>query len=251
MTNPLVPVTAAMVAAFAMVHLFIGRLAFLETMPRSRWLSFSGGVAVAYVFLHVLPDLSEHQAFFGEQLGVTPTVAEITIHSLALIGLVIFYGLERAVRNSRAQSRSKGRGDQIEDHLEWVHVASYSLLNILIGYLLLHRESGAGLSLALYFVAMVLHFVTVDYGMRSDHRESYRKRGRWIISAAVVGGWVLGIFVEVPQLAVACLYAFLAGGIVLNVLKEELPEDRQSSFLPFLIGAIVYSGLMVVESMIA
>ena len=43
------------------------------------------------------------------------------------------------------------------------------------------------------------------------------------------------------------LFAFLAGGIILNVLKEELPEERQSYFLPFLLGVILYAGLIMAE----
>ncbi|NJL21613.1 MAG: hypothetical protein HC895_13625, partial [Leptolyngbyaceae cyanobacterium SM1_3_5] len=43
----------------------------------------------------------------------------------------------------------------------------------------------------------------------------------------------------------AVLFAFLAGGIVLNVLKEELPEDRESHFWSFAIGAIGYAVLLL------
>ena len=57
----LLPITAAMTAAFIAIHLFIGRLKWLDVLSRHRWLSFSGGVAVSYVFLHVLPDLGLHQ----------------------------------------------------------------------------------------------------------------------------------------------------------------------------------------------
>lgn len=50
-----------------------------------------------------------------------------------------------------------------------------------------------------------------------------------MISAAVLGGWGVGALVEVPRLAMAVLTSFLAGGIVLNVLKEELPEERRAA----------------------
>ena len=46
--------TGLLALGFALIHLLIGRLAFLRAIPRSRWLSGAGGVAVAYVFLHVL-----------------------------------------------------------------------------------------------------------------------------------------------------------------------------------------------------
>jgi zinc transporter ZupT len=68
---------------------------------------------------------------------------------------------------------------------------------------------------------------------------------RWILAGAVLGGWALGVAVELPEEAIAVLFAFLAGGIVLNVLKEELPEERESRFLPFLLGSAGYAALLL------
>ncbi len=52
---------AALIAALglAAVHLFAQRMRFIALVPRSRWLSAAGGVSVAYVFVHVLPELAE------------------------------------------------------------------------------------------------------------------------------------------------------------------------------------------------
>lgn len=247
----LLPITAAMTAAFIAIHLLIGRLGWLDVVPRHRWLSFSGGVAVSYVFLHVLPDLGLHQRAFSSELDLSDKLAESLVYSLALLGLVAFYALERKVRLSRKKSRAKGKGDRYEDHLEWVHAGSYAALNLLIGYLLLHREEGGWVSLALYFVAMSLHFMTVDHGMRGDHCEAYERRGRWVISMAVAAGWLLGVVTTVPPVGVGFLFAFLAGGIVLNTLKEELPQERESRLWPFLAGAAIYAALMLAEEFIA
>ena len=41
------------------------------------------------------------------------------------------------------------------------------------------------------------------------------------------------------------LFAFLAGGVVLNVMKEELPEERQSRFGAFLLGVAGYGGVLL------
>jgi hypothetical protein len=40
-------------------------------------------------------------------------------------------------------------------------------------------------------------------------------------------------------------FAFLAGGVVLNVLKEELPDGRESRFLPFLAGPGACAALLL------
>lgn len=248
MSANLTIITAAMVAVFVLIHLFVGRLRFLETNPRSRWLSFSGGVAVAYVFLHVLPELGAHQAEFAQELRVAPVLAESAVYSLALAGLAMFYGLERAVKVGRSDARAAGDdGDDMGAAVLYLHLVTYGAFNMLIGYLLLHREGDGAWGLGLYFVAMALHFVTADFGMRQDSRAAYDRVGRWVIAAAVVLGWGLGLAVQLSQVLMGCLFAFLAGGIVLNVLKEELPEERKSYFLPFLVGVLLYAMLVGAE----
>ncbi|MEK4023674.1 hypothetical protein [Sporosarcina sp. FSL W7-1283] len=58
-------------------------------------------------------------------------------------------------------------------------------------------------------------------------------------------GWLVGVFTEVNDMVLSILSAFLAGGIVLNVMKEELPEERESSFPAFFIGMIGYTDLLL------
>lgn len=247
----IVLITGAMAAVFALIHLEVGRLEVLGHIPRNRWLSFAGGVAVAYVFLHILPELSAHQEEFTEALGLTAVTAESLIYAMALVGLGTFYGVERAVKLSRERSQKKGQGSQTEESLLALHIGSFAVFNLLIGYLLLHREEFGLWSLALYFVAIGLHFLTSDFGMRADHEEVYDRMGRWVIAAAVIGGWALGVITQVPQLVVGLLFAFVSGGIVLNVLKEELPEERKSRFLPFAGGATLYAALTLTENLLA
>lgn len=235
--------TGAMALAFAAIHIFIYRLAFLDRIPRSRWLSAAGGIAVAYVFLHIIPELAEHGAVFGRQLGVSTELAQVLVQVLALAGLACFYGLERAVKASRARRRD----DRAEDEVLWIHVGSFAVLNLLIGYLLLHREDMTLGGLLLFFGAMALHFVSADFGMREHHPEAYDRAGRWVIATAAIAGWALGLAVQLPALAIGGVFAFVAGGVVLNVMKEELPAERESRFIPFALGAGTYALLVVGE----
>ncbi|KKB37077.1 hypothetical protein [Bacillus thermotolerans] len=45
---------------FAIIHWLSKYMTFLENVPRSRLLSVAGGISVAYVFLHLLPELSQY-----------------------------------------------------------------------------------------------------------------------------------------------------------------------------------------------
>ena len=226
----------------AVVHLFASKLRFLDITPRSRWLSMAGGAAVAYVFLHLFPELALAQESLRDR---GPFETEYEIYLLSLVGLAVFYGLERAAKVSRHERREAGEEDVPGPGVFWLHVVSFALYNALVGYLLLHREDPTRRGLLLFFLAMALHFLVNDYGLRKDHRGAYDRSGRWILAAAVLLGWGIGTQVEIGELPLALLFAFLAGGIVLNVLKEELPAERESRFSAFVLGAAGYAAILL------
>lgn len=80
---------------------------------------------------------------------------------------------------------------------------------------------------------------------RTDHKSDYVRFGRWILIAAVLVGFGVGLATELSKAAVAVLTAFLAGGVILNVLKEEVPGEQQSRFWAFAVGMCTYAGLLL------
>jgi hypothetical protein len=244
-STPLVVITGFLAAGLALIHLFAGRLRFLGSTPRSRWLSTSSGVSVAYVFVHVLPDLSEAQETIRRSVSTELSFLEHHVYLVALLGLAVFYGLERVATVSRQQNQEAGNGDVTSAEVFWLHMAFFAIYNALIGYLLLHREVPGLTSLLFFAIAMALHFIVNDYGLRKHHKKMYDQTGRWILAAAIITGWVIGSGTELSKAAIAVLFAFLAGGIVLNVLKEELPEERESRFWSFALGAGGYAALLL------
>ena len=242
--------TAALALSLALVHVFAGHLRFLHGIPRSRWLSGAGGVSVAYVFVHILPELQERQNVFEEAEGLGGFL-EYHVYLIALLGLLVFYGLERAAKTSQEEMKGETAKESeaaAPPAVFWIHVASFAAYNFLIGYLLVHREEVDLRGLLIYFVAMTLHFIVNDYGLRDDYKKRYDRIGRWLLAGATVAGWGLGVSMEVGEAAVAVLFAFLAGGIVLNVLKEELPEERKSRFWAFALGVGAYTLLLLVSA---
>lgn len=60
-------------------------------------------------------------------------------------------------------------------------------------------------------------------------------------------GWLIGLVTPVSEIMINVLFSFLAGGVILNVLKEELPEDRQSRFPAFIAGTAIYTFLLLLR----
>lgn len=94
------------VAVLAAVHIYGVRLTFWSAIPRNQWLSLAGGVLVAYVFVHILPDLKRGQEAIEATGGCGIAFVESHVYLVALVGLATFYGLEHAVSTKHGADRA-------------------------------------------------------------------------------------------------------------------------------------------------
>ncbi|MFA0961311.1 hypothetical protein AB9P05_05870 [Roseivirga sp. BDSF3-8] len=223
----------------ALVHLFAGKLRFISMIPRSKWLSFGGGISVAYVFIHVMPELEEWQLHY-EGKGFL----QHHLYLLSLAGLTIFYGLERAAKLSKVSARQDDQRE-VSGRVFYIHLVSFSLYNALIGYLLVHRNEHTLKQLIFYLLAMAFHFVINDFGLHDHYQKRYRRVGRYILTLSIIAGWVAGQWVNLPPLGIGAVFGVVSGGVILNTLKEELPEERRSNFLAFMAGCVLYSAVLL------
>lgn len=234
--------SAAVAVLFALLHVAASRLQALSGKPRSVWLSLAGGVSCTYVFLHLLPELHE-----GQQALITvPLLRGVLenegIYLVALAGITVFHGLERMAVRSRTYRRAADGNDCTGAAAFSLHIGSFAIYNMVIGYLLVHGEND---SLGLYAVAMGLHFLVNAQSLREHHKERYDAVGRWVLAAAVISGWAVSVRFALPEPAIQLLLALLSGGIILNALKEELAQERDSRFSGFLAGAVLYAALLL------
>lgn len=227
----------------ALTHVFAGNVRFLRVIPRSVWLSGASGISVAYVFLHLLPDLIARQDGLRRALGgMGGALNREPVFVVALAGLSVFYGLERMAMTARKPEAGE---DECDMPVFWIHVMSFAIYNALVGYLLPGVERRGEVPLRFFTLAVATHFLVNDYGLRDHFRRAYDRTGRWIVAAAVLVGWAVGTVTTMSPLVTTPLVAFLAGGIILNVLKEELPEHRKSRYSAFLLGMVGYSALIL------
>ncbi len=235
-------VTAAVLGA---VHLFAGRLRFLEALPRHWLLSAFGGISVAYAVVHLLPEVAEADEALSDAAEGTLPFLDRHGYLVVLAGLAVFYGLERLAALSRFPH--PGHADEgTPPGVFAISVGSFAVYNALVGYLLVHRADGQDAAgLALFAAALGVHFVVNDFALRDHHKRRYEEMGRWMLSASILFGWVTGALVDLSEATVGLVLAFLAGGVILNVLKEELPDKRQSRLFPLMGGMVGYTALLL------
>jgi len=164
------------------------------------------------------------------------------VYLVALGGFVTYYGLERYVRRTRPtpDGRTTAQGSSGSTSAPSPSTTRSSASCSFTG-----ETPGVG-SLLLFAVAMALHFIVNDYGLPRTVQCGLLRPGRWILSASVLGGAAVGALVPIGRPVLGMLFAFLSGGIVLNVIKEAPPSERDSRFLPFLAGSVAYSALLLV-----
>jgi hypothetical protein len=254
------------------LHHAAPRLRKLPFVPERATGSFAGGLAVAYVFLHLLPEIAEGNESIGEALRdvVDPTpLLDLGIFVVALAGFAAFYGLQRladrrapaaapaavpaAARvpvavggGSRARAGTGAPGSAPEPAgVYWLHLGSFVVYNGLITYTMALRLRTGVAFAVLFAVAMGLHFVLTDRSLEEHYPRRFPRSGRLLLAVALLAGWLLdAVLAPTSTLLVALLTALLGGSILLNVFKEELPSTGRSSYPWFLVGLLLYGGLL-------
>ena len=233
-------------ALIAGVHVASPLLRHLSEVPRSRALSLAGGMGVSYVVLAVLPALGrEHLDLLGSGRPVLDGLPD-PVYLSVLVSLVGYYVLDRVVRSRQLTARRRQGQPRISRRLFGIQVAAFALLNVCVGLALPGRLSGGATNLWLFAIAMALKAVVIDHALQADHVAAHARVGRWLLAAGVLLGLVLGVAVTLPPLGTALLRGFIAGAVVLNLVKEELPAERKSRPLLFAAGAATYALVLLV-----
>ena len=214
-----------------------------------RFLSFAAGVSVAYVFIHLLPELhSAGVEFIHLTAHRALLIPEYRVYMSALIGFMFFYGLEHMVAWSRL-TRKKGsleeKAEKTEKTIYAIHIGSFAVYAWLISYLLVYDTEKGTISLILYAVAMGLHFLVMDYALSREYGSLYERRGKNVLALASLAGWVIAICIELPAHIIITILGFVSGGVIMNSLINELPGEKEGKFPAFLLGGLLYAVLLL------
>ncbi|NEQ50744.1 MAG: hypothetical protein F6K11_11510 [Leptolyngbya sp. SIO3F4] len=229
----------------ALIHAFVSKLNVFSFIPEFRWMSFAGGVSIGYVFLEIFPELSHAQEAIEHSNIPFIAYLENHVYMLALLGLLVFYGLDILALKSRQQNRIENDQDRTHHTVFWIHIAAFAVLNIIVGYLLQELTGHTLLQCLLFFVAIALHFFIIDHSLREHHQAPYDKYGRWLLTAAIMIGAIAGQSLHLSEAGILAVWSFLAGSIILNILKRELPDEVKSCFMSFFSGTALYTTLLL------
>lgn len=231
-------------AALSTLHWLAPRIERLPLVPARAMGSFAGGISIAYVFLQLLPALAEGSTGIGEALDDTITLTplvDLFIFIIALTGFTVFYGLDHLAHAAAGVTA----GGEPPPAVFYVHLGAFGIYNALITYTMpLRLRTGVVFAL-LFTVAMGLHFVLTDRNLRQHYPVRFRRVGRVALAASLLGGWAAAVWAAPTRtVVVSLLTAFLGGSVLLNVFTEQLPSGPRTSFGWFVVGLVLYAGLL-------
>ncbi|MCJ7500778.1 hypothetical protein MUP29_11040 [bacterium] len=220
-------------------------------MPREgerfyrRVISLSAGVGVAYVFLGLLPELNVAREILLESAEPhTMLFEQYRVYLGALSGFIAFYGVHHLLALT-----SKGTIDEgVWRAGNWpflLYVSVFFLYVGLVTYFKVNSLEEVHGSRDFYTIAMGFHLFLIDYSLRREYGELYLKRVKNVLAAAPLLGWMVGMYVIFPVTVVIPLAGVIAGGIIMNTMLMEMPRDTQSRFPYFLMGAVLFSAVIL------
>ena len=221
------------VTIFAAAHLFAEKTRHASNHFQRKFLSFGGGVAIAYVFIDLLPKLAKSDLLVQERLQGLFPYFERHVYLLALVGFLTFFIIDRSHTIT-----SKKRAYTIS-------LIGYALFNFFIGYAVADPNDPEVQPLLLFTFAIGLHLFTNDFSLSHTHGALYDKQGKWWLVACLYIGWLTGLFIDLSATAIALISAFIGGGVIMNVTRHELPHENPNSVHAFLFGAFFYAIILL------
>jgi hypothetical protein len=219
-----------------------GRLQLVRKVirDRGRLLSLGAGVSIAYVFVHMMPEMADARDAYATSATIPVLFRGMMVYFVALLGFMAYYGLETL--RERVRASSNPRKDQIS---YYIHISGFAVYVWMIAYILVNRVEKTSFHIALYTVAMVAHFLTIDRTLREEHRQLFERTGRYVLAGVCALGWVVGVILPLPLYVLALMVAFVSGAIIMNSSIMELLHRNDERFLAFLTGGVVYGLLLI------
>jgi hypothetical protein len=222
---------------FATIFVFGDWLRLLAPFSRHQraLVSFSAGIAVAYVFVHLAPELDSASIALVRIATESGVAFLASYDSVAvMVGFMLSYGISHMVRWARSDEDEDRVTEEVgEVDLGFrIHIGAFALYVSLVSCLRINAIEGGGTPIVLFAVAMGTHFLTADHAFRRDYGAAYVRVGRFALAGAALAGWALGAVAELPQAGVILLFGYVSGAIITGERGQVLAvlDGRPSLF---------------------
>jgi hypothetical protein len=194
------------------------------------WVPATGGIAVGYVFLYQLPKLGAYTTDIANASGGLNEFSDYRAYSFCLAGFILYFLVD-----SLAESETKS-----SKRYTILFAAGFIVYALLVGFSIATFSRSSILALQMGSAVLLIHMLGIDHQLRHLESSLFDRYQRWMLAAAVLLGWGGGVVFPIAKEIVMYASAFLSGGIIANVMFEEVPRKRIGRLLPFIIGVALF-----------
>lgn len=208
-----------------------------DRVPSQKWFSFSSGIAITYFFMYLLPSLNKRQDTL--QVDWLNLALPSEIYVISLLGFTVFCGTMRVVRTPHFKDET------IEQNVSyWLQVTLLTAYMSFSAYVVT-ASSVTFVARSFYATALGVHFLAVGHDLYRHYGERYIRQGRYLLSGGILAGGFFSRLIDLASHVEAILFAFVAGAMILNIVKFELPADRNLHFRTFVLAVVGYGGILL------
>lgn len=218
--------------SIALMHINYERIAKLLDRYWSSWSTASGGFAVGYVFLQMLPKLTLVGNKGMDKFPQNPMLGLTIIYIFVLLGFVCYWIIDI---NSNEERTDKPFWRKIQ-------VISFFFYSILMGELIGSTKL-AQIKPVYYLVlfSILFHLAGMNHIFHHWHPRFFHRKLRWLLAAGTIIGVSGGLLDLFSGKIIDLATAFMGGAILMNVIYYEMPRKKGDKTTPFLLGIVSFA----------
>ena len=188
-------------------------------------LSFSAGISVTYIFLHLFPHFSQ-------------TVIETTelLFLSLLFGFIFIHLVEKYIYQHSSD-------ETIDNQLEHVNQSTSVFYHVILGFVIFDFAEQGVIEALLLFVPILIFTAVSTLPLRSHSKPVIKLIGS---QSTLLGVILAFLFIDMIQGFIQiALIGFVIGGLLFSVIRHSLPKGKEGKPLFFIIGVLVYTPIVL------
>ena len=198
----------------------------IKGVNRMRMVSFTAGILITYLFLHMFPVLFESDIILNRISLV-----------FVLVGFAVFHALEKHI-----YQHSKST-EVLKKELKETHTISLFAYYMVMGMALVNIGRYTGmLNVTLFFVPLLLHAALSSISFSELHSMVRdRPEIKFLLSISTILGMLVAYYTGVFQAIQHMLMGSVIGMLLYITIVDSVPKEREGSPVSFLLGVAIYA----------
>ena len=190
---------------------------------KMKFISFSAGISVSYIFLVLLPEIYLGAAAINRLLFFS-----------VFFGFGLFHIIEKYIRQNFT-------GPKMRKEHRVVHSTTSFIYFFVVGFILVKLAERNIVDSMLLFVPITLHIIIDSLPRR--HTKKHHVRA--LSAASPFFGALVATFVDIGEMGNIALLGIIGGALLYTVVRESLPREKEGKPLYFIIGLLFFTVLIL------